>query len=328
VPIAENVGISLGHGYFSASANGILAFRHGTTNGAEFLLKWFDRSGKDLGSVGEPGNYNALALSPDGTRVVAGRDISGIRDLWTVDLNRNTTTRLTTDPVVHVYDYPVWSPDGNEVVFASNLFGFKLERIAGSGAGKQDLLARTDTAMMPLDWSRDGRFLLYAIRHPRTKSDIWVLPMDGSGKPTPFLQSQFSEESAQFSPDTHWVAYTSDESGKSEIYVRPFPEASSGVGKIKISEGGGGYPRWRRDGKELFYISSDQKLMAVEVSTMPTFKAGLPKALFGTRMRPGNQTHRWDVSADGKRFLIDTIQAEDAEAPITVVTNWTAGLNK
>src|ERR1019366_7985048 len=124
------------------------------------------------------------------------------------------------------------------------------------------------------------------------------------------------------------VAYASYESGKSEIYVRPFPEASSGVGKIKISEGGGSYPRWRRDGKELFYISSDQKLMAVEVSTMPTFKAGLPKALFGTRMRPGNQTHRWDVSADGKRFLIDTIQAEDAEAPITVVTNWTSGLHK
>jgi Tol biopolymer transport system component len=185
----------------------------------------------------------------------------------------------------------------------------------------------------PDDWSRDGRFLLYTQLNSRGKFELWVLPMTvgspGARKPAPFLQTEFTEAQGQFSPDTHWIAYASNESGRAEIYVQPFPASSGGVGKTKISEGGGTYPRWHRDGRELFYISGDQKLMAVEVTSGPAFKAGIPKPLFQTRLRPGAGGYfNWDVSADGKRFLINTPAAASAEAPVTVVTNWQAALKK
>jgi Tol biopolymer transport system component len=150
--------------------------------------------------------------------------------------------------------------------------------------------------------------------------------MTGDRKPAAFLQTEFNEGQGQFSPDTHWIAYASDDSGRAEIYVQPFPASSGGVGKTKISEGGGTYPRWRRDGRELFYISGGQKLMAVEVTTSPVFKAGIPEPLFETRIRPGGGYFQWDVSADGKRFLVNTALAESTEAPVTVVTNWQAAL--
>lgn len=333
VRIADDVGAYRDHGLFSAT-NGVLAYRKGSS-GTNDRLAWFDRTGKDVGSVWELGDYRALALSPDGMRVAASRLVSSNIDIWLLDLARNTSTRFTSDPAVDIA--PVWSPDGSRIAFSSNRGGASgLYQMLSSGAGREELLLQATAPMTPWDWSRDGRFLLYGKRDPKTKQDLWVLPMDGDRKPTPFLDTEFNEAEGQFSPDNRWIAYASDESGKTEIYVQPFPASSSTAGKTKVSEGGGTHPRWRRDGKELFYISGDQRMMAVEVgagaSPSGPFKAGIPKALFKT-MRPEAPNRetgpfQWAVSADGQRFLIDSVPTVTAEAPITVVTNWQGGVEE
>ena len=184
----------------------------------------------------------------------------------------------------------------------------------------------------PSQWSRDGRLLVYEERDPKTKSDLWVLPLDGDRKPRPFLQTEFSEVHGQLSPDGRWMAYTSDESGRPEVYVRPFP---SGSGKWKVSTAGGHQPRWRRDGKNLYYLGLDRKLMEVPVKPVsgarPGFEVGAPEALFETRVPPAPPlvaSSFYDVTADGKRFLINTSGGENAEAPLFVVAGWQAGLKK
>jgi len=187
----------------------------------------------------------------------------------------------------------------------------------------------------PTDWSRDGRFLLYSDNGERTARDLWVLPEPGASgdrKPTPFLQTPFSESQGQFSPDGRWVAYSSDESGRYEVYVRPFPP---GAGKWNISIGGGEFPRWRRDGKELFYLSPERKIMAVEVKAgsgaQPVFKAAVPQALFEARVpsvSPGFNQFTYAVAADGKRFLVNTVVGDTTEMPLTVVVNWLAAVKK
>jgi hypothetical protein len=170
--------------------------------------------------------------------------------------------------------------------------------------------------------------LLYVSADPTTGNDLWVAPLEGDRKPAQFLVTPFSETQGQFSPDGRWIAYRSNESGPNEIYVQPFP---TGGGKFQISSGGGGQPRWRRDGKELFYIASDGTLMAVDVATAPRFEAGVPKALFESGILDANRPNfvfRYDVAADGQRFLINTLPEDAEPAPITVVVNWTAGLQR
>jgi eukaryotic-like serine/threonine-protein kinase len=333
VTIADGIGAFLSHGYFSVSPNGVLVYRKGGSN-ANFRLAWFDHTGKEIGFVSEPGAYVALALSPDGTRVAVGKNGAVNQDIWVIDVARNTNTRFTSGATTSTA--PVWSPDGSSIVYLSAINatggGIRRKFLGGPGAEEQ-LVADRFLSVIPWDWSRDGRYLLYGKREQNGKAALWFLPMDPAAKdrkPEPFLANEFNNSQAQFSPDSHWVAYASDESGKTEIYVQPFPSSSNGAGKTKVSEGGGTYPRWRRDGKELFYISGDQHLMAVEVTTTPAFKAGIPKALFPTLVfgTGGVGPFRWDVSADGKRFLIDTAVTETAEEPITVVTNWQAGLKK
>jgi Tol biopolymer transport system component len=173
-------------------------------------------------------------------------------------------------------------------------------------------------------WSSDGRFLLYTVTHPGTKGDIWVLPLDSDQKPVPFLITEFNERNAHFSPDGHWVAYTSDESGQDEVYVRSFSMNSAGTtvevsGKWPISNGRGTDPRWRGDGRELFYRSPDGRVMAVEIATKPAFRAGSPQSL-------GTLTGAWDPAADGKRFL--ALASKSGPQPYTVVLNWQAALKK
>jgi hypothetical protein len=202
-----------------------------------------------------------------------------------------------------------------------------------SGAGNEEALLKSNEWKFSYDWSQDGRFLLYAVLAGQ-KSGLWVLPLTGDDhKPIPYLQPESNASQARFSPDSRWVAYMSDESGKAEVYVRPFPAASGG--KWMVSKGGGGQPRWRRDGKELFYISVDSKLMSVEVAAASgTFQAGIPRALFAAPIWGGgaiNNVTRYDVTADGKKFLINSLPAETTAAPsppITVVLNWEAGLKK
>jgi hypothetical protein len=189
----------------------------------------------------------------------------------------------------------------------------------------------------PLDWSPDGRFLIYHVVSPSTGFDLWALPMAGNRKPFPALRSLFTKIHANFSPDGKWIAYTSDESGAYEVYFEAFPDperASSGqrhpAGKWQISTKGGSEPRWRSDGRELYYLAPDRMLMAVPVQTGTPFQAGVPKALFQTRVPPGVNPNRrgYVPAAGGQRFLVNTLVEEPRPSPITVVLNWTAGLGR
>jgi len=341
VPIAE--GLNAGSSWFSASTTGVLAYQTGgTTRTANTQLTSFDRGGKNLGTAGEPGEYNTLALSPDGTQVAFDRTEPravgsgrprGNYDIWVYEFARGTSTRLTSDPTID--GGPVWSPDGSRIVFFSGRDGsqYNLYQKASSGAGSEDALFKSSEAKFTQDWSQDGRFLMYSAQGQGSSAfHLWVLPLEGERKPTPYLKSEFTESQGRFSPDGHFVAYSSNSSGKREIYVQPFPNPQGG--KWIVSKGGGGQPRWRRDGKELFYISADSKMMAVEVSTAPVFKAGVPKVLFPAPIFGGGNTNnvtRYDVTADGKKFLINSVLPEasaPALSPITVVLNWTALLKK
>jgi hypothetical protein len=328
VPIADPVGSYLERGLFSVSARGTLAYQATAT--AVNRLTWFDRQGKVLSYATDIGSYDTLALSPDATRVAAPRRdlLSGNQDIWLIDLLRGGSTRFTFDPAAE--SNPVWSPDGRRIVFSSNRGGHAdLYQKDSSGAGAEEALLKSTEIKAPQDWSRDRRYLIYSQSSPKTGVDLWTLAMTGERKPIPFLQSQFNEDQAQFSPDGHWVAYMSDASGRSEIYARPFPP-SEGGGQWLISNGGGTEPRWRGDGKELFYFSG-RKLMGVDVAATASFQAGVPKVLFEAPISNGTNAgnrHHWDVTADGKRFLINTDAIENNSAPINVVLNWTAGLKK
>jgi Tol biopolymer transport system component len=203
-----------------------------------------------------------------------------------------------------------------------------------NGATDEQLLLKSREDVDPSSWSADGRFLLYTAVDPKTKGDLWVLPLEGEKKPFPFLRSEFNEGDGRFSPDGRWVAYMSDESGRYEIYVRPFdPDSPNGTppggGKWLISNNGGGHPRWRGDGRELYYMTLDGQLMAVEISTSPVFQAGAPKLLFRTAVGATATltSFAWDLTADGKRFVFPSPSAS-AQGPFTAVLNWQAGLKK
>jgi eukaryotic-like serine/threonine-protein kinase len=324
VPIAEQVGSYIDVGLFSASTNGVLVYRSGS--GLDYQLRWLDQQGKVLGTVAEPGRYNSIALSPDGRRVAVSRtnpDNTPNWDVWLLDLGRNTSTRLTYDEVRATF--PVWSADGSSVIFDSVHEGEpNLYIKSANGAGDERLLLKSTAGYQyATSWSRDGRFLLYTEENPQTKSDLWVLPLQGDHKPIPFLRSKFNESSGRFSPDGRWIAYTSDESGSDEIYIREFSSGSAHASgdvedKWLISKGGGTNPRWRGDGKELFYMASDGKLMSVDIGAKPIFEAGSPRSLF--QLPPG--VLGFEVTADGERFLMNTPVALNAPAPFTVVLNW------
>src|SRR2546421_2637297 len=282
-PIAEDVGFDATsyQGFFSVSESGVLVYHSGAAGKTQFT--WIDRTGKELGKVGEPADQGDLQLSPDGTRL-AFRQVefrTGAVNIWLMDLARGTPSRFTFEQTT---DFgPVWSPDGNRIVFASLRDGPPnlLQKVSNS-AGNEEILIKSLIPKLPFDWSRDGRFIIYGLIDPKTSWDLWVLPLEGDRTPFPFLQTDYDERQAQFSPNGKWVAYTSIESGKIEVYVRPFPV---GAGKWQVSSGGGDQPRWRGDGKELFYLSADHKLMAVEVNTEAlTFEHRAPNALFIARV--------------------------------------------
>jgi dipeptidyl aminopeptidase/acylaminoacyl peptidase len=222
---------------------------------------------------------------------------------------------------------PVWSPDGNRIVFESNRNGpFNLYQKQANGATDEEALLTSPSAeeKIPTSGSRDGRFLLYTETDPKTKADIWVLPLDGDRKPTPFLRTEFNEDQGQFSPDARWVVYRSDESGRGEVYVRMFTPTSSG-GKVLVSRAGGSSPRWRNDGKGLFYIAPGGTLMGVDVTAGTEFRVGQTTPLFKFPAVATNPV--WDVASDGTRFLVAAPLQPNAQSPFTVVLNWQAGLN-
>ncbi len=333
-PLADGLGVNAISAYapITVSENGVLLYKMvGAAGGGQ--LTWMDRTGKGLGPVSTPGEVSTPAISPDEKQVAFSRGSGGDTDLWVRDLSRGTETRLTTDASLNIA--PLWSAKGDHIAFASTRKGgaFHLYSKAASGSGQDEPLLQNNPDTLANQWSRDGRFLVYIHNDQKTKQDIGVLPMEGppaDRKPTPFLQSEFGEFMGQLSPDSHWMAFTSDRSGRREVYVRPFP---SGEGEYTISIAGGDQSRWRGDGKELFFVGADGKMMAVPVKTSvgatPSFEAGTPAALFEAHIRSTGVLFQYDVTADGKRFLINTTGADTASAPpLTVVTNWQAGVKK
>jgi eukaryotic-like serine/threonine-protein kinase len=311
---------AINHAYFSISDNNTLVYLSGAP---KTQLLWFDRGGRLISAAGPEGKYDSFSLSPDGKRVAAGDADSrnNTFDIWLLELSRGNSSRFTFDSSDD--SYPVWSPDGRRIVYASNREGlFNLYQRASSGAGREEILFKSEARKYPTDWSRDGRFLIYITEDPVTKWDLWVLALDGSRKAAPFARTGFDEMQGQFSPDGRWIAYASEESDKWEVYVEPFPVTGS---KWKISTGGGADPSWRRDGKELFYLAADKKLMAVEVKTDSlSFDAGIPRSLFGTRVTGlTDSRNHYVVTPDGKQFLVNTVIEDATASPVNVVVNWT-----
>ena len=254
VQVAPGVGSypAADYGLFSVSENGELLYRGGVL--AQLQLTWTDAQGNPAGTVGDPGQYFYPAISPDGLRVtVAQSGSQGNIDIWVLDVAHGTNRRLTFDPAVE--NYPVWTPDGKQIVFASSRGGHSdLYMHAADGSGEDQLLLKSDEDKIPTGFSTDGRYLLFTVSDPKTHNDIWVLPMEGDRKPIPFLRTEFNEGQAQFSPDGRWIAYVSNESGSNEVYVKPFsPGAGTEISgsKSMVSRGGGIWPRWR--GKQLLY---------------------------------------------------------------------------
>jgi serine/threonine protein kinase len=304
---------------FSASESGALLYRPDT--GIETHLVWVDRGGKQIAEASPAGMYTNPVLSPDGRHVAFDR-ITDHADLWLMDLERRITSRFT----VQQSNVPVWSPDGRTVAFASGRTG-KLDiyqRPANMGGPEQILLQLDAKPLVyPSDWSADGRYLAYFRTDDTTQLDIWVLPLFGDRKPFPYVHGDFNESQGQFSPDGRWMAYVSDESGMQQVYIQSFPALT---GKEQVSTAGGSEPRWRRDGKELFYVAADRKLMSVLVKSGTNFQADAPRALFETTLPFAPTRQNYSVSPDGQRFLLNT--PAGTTSSITIVENWTAGLKK
>jgi Tol biopolymer transport system component len=293
-------------------------------SGADRQLDWFDRAGKQVGAVPGADPYASVRISPDGKRLVYYLDTTGY-DVWSYDLARGVKTALTFGSGSGQGNtYPVWSPDGRRIIFSSYRNGsYGLYLKASDGSGTEELiLGAVARIRFPTDWSPDGKLLTY-IEGALGGWAIWMLPLEGERKPYLFHASQFSEREAAFSPDGKWVAYCSNESGDYKVYVVPFPGPG---GKWQVSPEGGCGPRWRRDGKEIFYLSSDNKMMVTEVkSSGSSFEIGSTHALFSTRAY--GVFGRFDVSADGQRFAIP-FEAGQPSAAIALVVNWPAELKK
>jgi Tol biopolymer transport system component len=333
-PVAEQVGgISIANYHsFSVSQNGVLAYVAGSTLWRTSELFWFDRQGKRIGTVGKPGNYNWVSLSPDEKRVAVIQRISSSSvDIWIHELARDSASRFTFGPRLNYS--PIWSPDGSRIAYVSNRENRAIYQKESSGTGKEEMLLQGASQLWLGDWSRDGRFIVYADNDPKNSSsklDLWLLPLSGDRKPVPFLQTEFNENQGQFSPDGRWMAYTSDDSGIEQIYIQPFPTSG---GKCLVSSSGGGQPRWRGDGKELFYISPDRQLMAVTIRTgsdSSHCEVGVPAPLFQTGIRYSfaSRFFFYDVTADGQRFLVNTAPEAGSLSTVTVVVNWQAGLKQ
>jgi Tol biopolymer transport system component len=328
---------ALSRGAVSVAATGLVAYR--TAGGAQRQLTWFDRSGMARGVVGEPDDTLIQPrLSPDGRRVAAVRTLQGNWDLWLLDGAR--ASRFTFNPVQDLF--PVWSPDSTRIVYMSRRTGLgALFQKLTSGAGEEDQFLSTDQNLTPTSWSEDGRFLMYMSSDPKTNADLWVMPISGAReaqKPFVFLKTPFREAYGTFSPDGRWVAYHSDESGRPEIYVRPFVSpsatgtaATAAGGQWQVSTAGGILPMWRSDGKELYYLNPDGAMMAAPIKVNgATLEPGAPVMLFPTRILGGGADiqlgRQYDVTADG-RFLINTLLNE-AAAPITLLQNWNPDAKK
>jgi serine/threonine protein kinase/Tol biopolymer transport system component len=327
VPVAEKIQYfsPTGWAVFSAAEN-LIAYQSGDVVSQ---LVWFDRNGRELSAVGPPANHESPRISPDEQRVAVAvaNPRTGTLDLWVYELSSSLTTRFTFTDLYTEYN-PIWSPDGRGIAFVGDPDGPPhLHEKPWGGMGNEQTLVPPGGVQWSHDWSSDGRFILYEESDVRGKLDLWILPMFGERKPKPFRNTQFVETEGRFSPDGRWIAYVSDESGQREVYVQSFEfEGNGNGGRWRISTDGGSQPVWRRDGKELFYLAADNKLMSVPVKSGVTFAAESPTALF--RIDPSGGGGFYDVARDGQRFLVNTSVTRAESLPITVVVNWTASLKR
>jgi serine/threonine protein kinase len=323
------------HSIVSVSTNGILAYGGAGSRAEPSRLLWFDRGGKQIGEVGELGGSNVYTvprLSRDGKKlaVTLGDPYRGATDIWIYDLGSGTRTRLTFDPAGS--NQAIWSPDGGEIVFFSNrLTSFpQMYRKASNGAGKDELLLNSHGQDRPDDWSPDGKYIVY---EPNSSvNTLWLLPLFGERKPAVFIggESGNSPGQAKFSPDGKWLAYVEYGQRRRDVFITPFP---GNTGKWQVSAGGGQFPRWRGDGKELFFLAENGTvLMAVDVDLSGSApRVGIPKKLFDVHpvYSPSSpEASAYDVAADGQRFLVASMDHVPPPQPINLVLNWEAQLKK
>ena len=332
--VAENVGRSTGFNIgVSASATGMLAYAAAILQRGR--LTWFDRAGNSLNSVGVEGDYSDFRLSPNGQTLAASLvdPKAWNPDVWLIDLMRGGPSRFTVGSVLSAA--PVWSPDGTRIVFRTIRNGpTELYAKSAGGGGNEEVVLTYETQhaagidtpnLVCSDWSPDGRYVIGSLPQQTTGDDLWLIPLSGDRKPIKFLAPPSDQIHGNFSPEGRFVAYSSNESGRFEVYVQTFPLSDR---KWQVSTDGGYEPRWRADGREIYYLSQDRKLMAVSVGTAPAF--GVPKVLFQTRVPEGvtaRRTH-YVPSRDGQRFLVNTQSLDAPPGPITVVLNWQAELKK
>jgi len=307
---------------FAVSDTGLLVAQRGSAVTLSQPV-WFDREGKELGVVGQPAVYGNVSIAPNGRSVAVNKTDPGSlnTDIWTHDLQRGTAKRLTFNTAFIAG--PLWSPDASRLVYFSNQgHGNDLYVKNSDGSQEEKLILHDDLDKFANDWSRNGKYLLYT-----RGSELWTVTFPEL-KSSLFLKAPSILGNGQFSPDAKWVAYASNETGKWEIYVTSFPDAR---GKWQVSTGGGEQPRWRGDGREIFYLSSDSKMMAAPVTTGGNFDSGRPVSLFqATPRQPISSRDQfvYDVSKDGQHFLILTQRKQADAQPMTIILNWTAKLNK
>jgi len=321
-PIVDDVAVGGGgaaNAEFSASENGVLVFR-GSAGAGTTRLTWVDRTGKDIQVLGDPGTYSDQVASPDGRRI-AVESGSGNPDIWTIESGRNVTTRFTFSPASDYW--PVWSPDGGSIAYTSDQASpFAVFVKPATGARPESLLSHVPVSIGPCDWSLDGSNIACLVQ-AGGGWDIWIQPAGGA-RAYPLLASPFRKLEPRFSPDGRWIAYSSNESGRREVYIQPFPGLG---GKWQVSSQGGRDPEWRRDGKELFFLSLVGAVTAVDVagSAGTTLELGAPRVLFpGVLSDESPIGHNYAVSADGQRFLLRKPVREGELPATTVFMNWTS----
>jgi eukaryotic-like serine/threonine-protein kinase len=325
VGIADQVRTALGNNYtsVSASATGILAF--GAADSVPLQPTWYDRGGAKLAAIGAPDLFGQVRLSPDEKRAALEKmdARTNLWDIWLLELSTGVLSKFTVDP--RSERDPIWSPDGQRVAYTSDRVGKIDISVKELGGGKETSLTETDTPELAEDWTKDGNGILFR-NSPTGTSSLLLLPLMGDRKPVVLLApAPFRRDEFNLSPDGRWIAYNSDESGRWEVWIASFPEFKN---QRQVSNGGGAVPRWRKDGKELFYLALDAKLMAVDLKLGPTVEAGVPKLLFQTRISVNGQTDQYAVTGDGKRFLIPEPLESQNVPPITVITNWTSLLKR
>jgi Tol biopolymer transport system component len=322
VPVVEKVMPDSASGIeqFAVSRNGVLAYVEGTRTAASRRIMMADRKGVSTTVTADANSYEDISLSPNG-REIAMTVEGATWNIWNYNLDRATLTRLTFE---NDNRDPLWTPDGKRIVYTSLRDGlYGLYWRPADGSGPEELLLSSKNWLFANSWSSDGRFLAFAEQDPKTGFDIWILPVGGDRKPYPLVQSSFREWFGEFSPDGRWIAYDSDESGRSEIYLRAFPGPG---GKWQVSTGGGARPEWSRDGRELFYFDGD-KLMRVTVDGSRALAVGRPELLFPCNCFESGRYY--EVTQDDKHFLL--IQNAQPVSPVTqinLVLGWGEDLQR